>query len=142
MYELARKHKIQPERLCQCAQTLQDEFDAMASDHSMLDQLTEDEQTQREAYRAKAKPCQRDDEKAGAFTKAIDHMHALGIKEGELSIVFRAKASLVWSKLNSTSITSGLTPDHSTKSPQAGSKRALIVSRSSRPSAAALPCLI
>ena len=90
MYELARKHKIQPERLCEHAQTLQDEFDAIASDHSMLDQLTDDEQAQCEAYRAKAKTLSaRRRKKAGAFTKAIDlNMHALGIKEGALSIVF------------------------------------------------------
>ena len=90
MYDLARKHKIQPERLYEHAQTLQDEFDALASDRSMLEQLSADEEAQREAYRAKAKTLSaRRRKKAGAFTKAIDlNMHALGIKEGELSVVF------------------------------------------------------
>ena len=54
IYDLARKHKIQPERLCEHAQTLQDEFNAIASDRTVLEQLRADEQVQREAYRAKA----------------------------------------------------------------------------------------
>mgnify|MGYP003316027615 CR=1 FL=1 len=56
----------------------------------MLEQLSADEEAQREAYRAKAKTLSaRRRKKAGAFTKAIDlNMHALGIKEGELSVVF------------------------------------------------------
>ena len=90
MYDLARKHKIQPERLCEHAQTLQDEFNAIASDRSMLEQLRADEQAQREAYRAKAQTLSsRRRKKAGSFTKAIDlNMQELGIKDGELSVVF------------------------------------------------------
>ena len=90
IYDLARKHKIQPERLCEHAQTLQDEFNAIASDRTVLEQLRADEQVQREAYRAKAQTLSsRRRKKAGSFTRAIDlNMHQLGIKDGELSIVF------------------------------------------------------
>ena len=90
IYDLARKHKIQPERLGEHAQTLQDEFNAIASDRTVLEQLRADEQVQREAYRAKAQTLSSQRrKKARSFTRAIDlNMHQLGIKDGELSIVF------------------------------------------------------
>ncbi len=90
IYDLARKHKIQPERLSEHAEALQAEFDAIASDRSTLESLTETEEKQRNAYITKGKKLSSARRKsAKAFTAAIDqHIHALGIKEGSMSVEF------------------------------------------------------
>ena len=95
LYELARKHKVQPERLAEHAQRLREEFDAIASDRSSLEQLTAQEQEQQRAFAAQAeKLSSLRKKKAASFQSAVgEQMHALGIKEGELSIVFHAQQS-------------------------------------------------
>ena len=90
IYDLARKHRVQPERLAEHAQSLRKEFDAIASDRSSLEQLTAQEAEQQRAFEEQAtKLSSLRTKKAKSFGSAVDkQMHALGIKEGELSIVF------------------------------------------------------
>ncbi len=90
IYELARKHKVQPERLSEHALMLQEEFNAINSDRTALQQLEADEDGQRAAYLGHAQKLSAlRQKKAKAFSQAIDqNIHALGIKEGALSVVF------------------------------------------------------
>ena len=90
IYDLARKHRVQPERLAEHAQSMRKEFDAIASDRSSLEQLTAQEAEQQRAFEEQAtKLSSLRTKKAKSFGSAVDEqMHALGIKEGELSIVF------------------------------------------------------
>ena len=55
IYGLARKHRVQPERLAEHAQSLRKEFDAIASDRSSLAQLTAQEAAQQRAFKEQAK---------------------------------------------------------------------------------------
>lgn len=95
IYDLARKHRVQPERLAEHAQSLRKEFDAIASDRSSLEQLTAQEAEQQGAFEEQAtKLSSLRTKKAKSFESAVDEqMHALGIKEGELSIVFHPQQS-------------------------------------------------
>ena len=95
IYDLARKHRVQPERLAEHAQSLGKEFDAIASDRSSLEQLTAQEAEQQRAFEEQAtKLSSLRTKKAKSFGSAVDEqMHALGIKEGELSIVFHPQQS-------------------------------------------------
>ena len=95
IYDLARKHRVQPERLSEHAQFLREEFDAIASDRSSLEQLTAQEAEQQRAFEEQAKELSSlRTKKAKSFGSAVDEqMRALGIKEGELSIVFHPQQS-------------------------------------------------
>ena len=95
IYDLARKHRVQPERLAEHAQSMRKEFDAIASDRSSLEQLTAQEAEQQRAFEEQAtKLSSLRTKKAKSFGSAVDEqMHALGIKEGELSIVFHPQQS-------------------------------------------------
>ena len=95
IYDLARKHRVQPERLAEHAQSMRKEFDAIASDRSSLEQLTAQEAEQQCAFEEQAtKLSSLRAKKAKSFGSAVDEqMHALGIKEGELSIVFHPQQS-------------------------------------------------
>ena len=95
IYDLARKHKIQPEQLHEHATALQAEFDGIAADRAALDSLTVDAQSQREAYLAQGKKLSSARRKStDSFTAAIDqHIHALGIKDGAMSVVFHEQES-------------------------------------------------
>ena len=95
IYDLARKHRVQPERLAEHAQSMHKEFDAIASDRSSLEQLTAQEAEQQRAFEEQAtKLSSLRTKKAKSFGSAVDEqMHALGIKEGELSIVFHPQQS-------------------------------------------------
>ena len=95
IYDLARKHRVQPERLAEHAQSMRKEFDAIASDRSSLEQLTAQEAEQQRAFEEQAtKLSSLRTKKAKSFGSAVDkQMHALGIKEGELSIVFHPQQS-------------------------------------------------
>ena len=95
IYGLARKHRVQPEQLAEHAQSLRKEFDAIASDRSNLEQLTAQEAEQQRAFKEQAKELSSlRTKKAKSFGSAVDEqMRALGIKEGELSIVFHPQQS-------------------------------------------------
>ena len=93
IYDLARKHRVQPERLAEHAQSLRREIDAIASNRSSLEQLTAQEAEQQSAFEDQAKKLSSlRAKKAKSFGSAVDEqMHALGIKEGELSVVFHSQ---------------------------------------------------
>ncbi|MDP7389884.1 MAG: DNA repair protein RecN [Pseudomonadales bacterium] len=95
IYDLARKHRVQPERLAEHAQSLRKEFYAIASNRSSLEQLTAQEAEQQSAFEDQAKKLSSlRAKKAKSFGSAVDEqMHALGIKEGELSVVFHSQQS-------------------------------------------------
>ena len=95
IYDLARKHRVQPERLAEHAQSLRREIDAIASNRSSLEQLTAQEAEQQSAFEDQAKKLSSlRAKKAKSFGSAVDEqMHALGIKEGELSVVFHSQQS-------------------------------------------------
>ena len=95
IYDLSRKHRVQPERLAEHAQSLRREFDAIASNRSSLKQLTAKEAEQQSAFEDQAKKLSSlRAKKAKSFGSAVDEqMHALGIKEGELSVVFHSQQS-------------------------------------------------
>ena len=93
--EIARKHKIQPERVSSFAQELQQEFDNMASDTTLLDDLIVKEQSMGKDYLANAKKLSSARRKhSEGFCKDVNkYIQALGIKEGILSIVFHDQQS-------------------------------------------------
>ncbi|MEC8076211.1 MAG: DNA repair protein RecN [Pseudomonadota bacterium] len=93
IYDLARKHRVQPERLAEHAQSLRREIDAIASNRSSLERLTAQEAEQQSAFEDQAKKLSSlRAKKAKSFGSAVDEqMHALGIKEGELSVVFHSQ---------------------------------------------------
>ena len=93
--EVARKHKIQPEHVSNFAQELQQEFDSMASDTTMLDELSAKEGALGEEYFANAKKLSTARRKqSGGFCKDVNgYIQALGIKDGALSIVFHDQQS-------------------------------------------------
>jgi DNA repair protein RecN (Recombination protein N) len=93
--EIARKHKIQPERVSSFAQELQQEFDDMASDTTLLDDLIVKEQSMGKDYLANAKKLSSARRKhSEGFCKDVNkYIQALGIKEGILSIVFHDQQS-------------------------------------------------
>lgn len=93
--EIARKHKIQPERVSSFAQELQQEFDNMASDTTLLDDLIVKEQSMGKDYFANAKKLSSARRKhSEGFCKDVNkYIQALGIKEGILSIVFHDQQS-------------------------------------------------
>ncbi len=95
IYDLARKHRVQPERLAEHAQSLRREIDAIASNRSSLEQLTAQEAEQQSAFEDQAKKLSSlRAKKAKSFGSAVDEqMRALGIKEGELSVVFHSQQS-------------------------------------------------
>ncbi len=95
IYDLARKHRVQPERLAEHAQSLRREIDAIASNRSSLERLTAQEAEQQSAFEDQAKKLSSlRAKKAKSFGSAVDEqMHALGIKEGELSVVFHSQQS-------------------------------------------------
>ena len=95
IYDLARKHRVQPERLAEHARSLRREIDAIASNRSSLEQLTAQEAEQQSAFEDQAKKLSSlRAKKAKSFGSAVDEqMHALGIKEGELSVVFHSQQS-------------------------------------------------
>ena len=93
--EVARKHKIQPERVSNFAQELQQEFDNMASDTTMLDKLSVKEGALGEEYFANAKKLSTARRKqSGGFCRDVNrYIQALGIKDGALSVVFHDQQS-------------------------------------------------
>jgi DNA repair protein RecN (Recombination protein N) len=93
--EVARKHKIQPERVSSFAEELQQEFDNMASDTTLLDRLTTKESALEAEFLTCAKKLSTARRKqSGGFCKDVNkYIQALGIKDGALSIVFHDQQS-------------------------------------------------
>ena len=93
--EVARKHKIQPEGVSGFAQELQQEFENMASDTTLLDELTVKESALKAEFLTSAKKLSTARRKHSAgFCKDVNkYIQALGIKDGALSVIFHDQQS-------------------------------------------------
>ena len=90
IYELARKHRVQPEQLVEHATTLEAELAAMTSDSSDLDELMAAQEKQHQGFVREAQKLSKARHKhSKPFCQAVEkYMHALGIGQGALSLVF------------------------------------------------------
>ena len=90
IYELARKHRVQPEQLVEHAKTLEAELAAMTSDSSDLDELMAAQEKQHQGFVREAQKLSKARHKhSKPFCQAVEkYMHALGIGQGALSLVF------------------------------------------------------
>ena len=95
IYDLARKHRVQPEQLIEHAEALANELDNMSSDSDELDELMAKRQQQQEAYLQEAEKLSKARHKhSKPFCSAVDeYIHALGISQGQLSLVFHEQQS-------------------------------------------------
>jgi DNA repair protein RecN (Recombination protein N) len=90
IYELARKHRVQPEQLVEHATALEAELAAMTSDSSDLDELMAAQEKQHQGFVREAQKLSKARHKhSKPFCQAVEkYMHALGIGQGALSLVF------------------------------------------------------
>ena len=90
IYELARKHRVQPEQLVKHATTLKAELAAMTTDSSDLDELMAAQEKQHQGFVREAQKLSKARHKhSKPFCQAVEkYMHALGIGQGALSLVF------------------------------------------------------
>ncbi|MGB0997891.1 MAG: DNA repair protein RecN, partial [Pseudomonadales bacterium] len=90
IYELARKHRVQPEQLVEHATTLKAELAAMTTDSSDLDELMAAQEKQHQGFVREAQKLSKARHKhSKPFCQAVEkYMHALGIGQGALSLVF------------------------------------------------------
>ena len=90
IYELARKHRVQPEQLVEHATTLEAELTAMTTDSSDLDELMAAQEKQHQGFVREAQKLSKARHKhSKPFCQAVEkYMHALGIGQGALSLVF------------------------------------------------------
>lgn len=95
IYDLARKHRVQPEQLVEHAQSLATELDNMSSASSDLAELIAVQQQQHETYLGEAQKLSKARRKhAKPFCSAVDeYIRALGIADGELSLIFHEQQS-------------------------------------------------
>lgn len=95
IYDLARKHRVQPEQLVEHAQSLANELDNMSSASSDLAELIAVQQQQHETYLGEAQKLSKARRKhAKPFCSAVDeYIRALGIADGELSMTFHEQQS-------------------------------------------------
>ena len=95
IYDLARKHRVQPEQLVEHAQSLANELDNMGSASSDLAELLAVQQQQHEAYLGEAQKLSKARRKhAKPFCSAVDeYIRALGIADGELSVIIHEQKS-------------------------------------------------
>lgn len=90
IYELARKHRVQPEQLIEHATTLEAELAAMTTDSSDLDELLAVQEKQHQEFLREAQKLSKARHKhSKRFCQAVEkYMLALGIGHGALSLVF------------------------------------------------------
>jgi DNA repair protein RecN (Recombination protein N) len=90
IHDLARKHRVAPERLAEHTLTLAAELDAQSSDRSVLDRLLESAAAHQAGYRTQAGKLSRQRRAAAKeFAKAVSRgINVLGIKGGALSLEF------------------------------------------------------
>lgn len=95
IYDLARKHRVQPEQLVEHAESLANELGNMSSDSDDLAELLTVQQQQQEDYLQEAQKLSKARRKhSQPFCSAVDaYIHALGIGQGELSLVFHDQQS-------------------------------------------------
>lgn len=90
IHELARKHRVAPERLEAHTTALREELDAISTDRGALEEHRAAAAEQQKAYREQAKKLSRQRRKAaGDFAAAVSRcMETLGIKGGALTVAF------------------------------------------------------
>ena len=92
IYDLARKHRVQPEQLVEHAQSLEAELDNMTSDTNDLDELLAVQEQQHQGFVREAQKLSKARAASTCQTvlfQAVDkYIQALGIPQGALSLVF------------------------------------------------------
>lgn len=95
LHDLARKHKVSPERLPQHIDALRTELEALGGDRLSLEALEAEARHQEQTYRSAAKKITQARQRAAeAFCQAVsDHMQTLGIRGGALALEFLPRES-------------------------------------------------
>lgn len=90
IFDLARKHRVQPEQLVEHAEILAAELADMTTDSSELDELLAAQEQEHQAFIREAQKLSKARRKhSKPFCQAVEqYMHALGIAQGALSLVF------------------------------------------------------
>ncbi|TVQ68661.1 MAG: DNA repair protein RecN [Oceanospirillales bacterium] len=87
IYDVARKHRVQPDQLMELRDTLQQEMDSLHQSDEALDQLHKDVSDAKEEYLALAKKLSQSRQShATKLAKAVDiQLHSLGMTEARFS---------------------------------------------------------
>jgi DNA repair protein RecN (Recombination protein N) len=95
IFDLARKHRVQPEQLVEHAEILAAELAGMTTDSSELDELLAAQEQEHQAFIREAQKLSKARRKhSKPFCQAVEqYMHALGITQGALSLVFHDQQS-------------------------------------------------
>ncbi len=95
LHDLARKHRVPPERLPEYIEALRAELTELSSDRSSLEALATEALQQEQAYRSLAGKLTRSRRKAAeAFCRSVGaHMQTLGISGGALALEFLPRES-------------------------------------------------
>ena len=95
IFDLARKHRVQPEQLVEHAEILAAELAGMTTDSSELDELLAAQEQEHQAFIREAQKLSKARRKhSKPFCQAVEqYMHALGIAQGALSLVFHDQQS-------------------------------------------------
>lgn len=90
IHDLARKHRVAPERLAEHAQSLAAELESLSTDRSSLEGKTAAADAHRSAFRQRAEKLSRQRRTAAKqFAQAVSRsINVLGIKGGSLSLEF------------------------------------------------------
>ena len=90
IFDLARKHRVKPEQLVEHAEILAAELADMTTDSSELDELLAAQEQEHQAFIREAQKLSKARRKhSKPFCQAVEqYMHALGIAQGALSLVF------------------------------------------------------
>jgi len=90
LHELARKHRVPPERLVQHRDALTEELASLDTDRGALDEWQARARSEAEAYRgAAARVSRQRREAADGFARSVSQcLETLGIRGGELRLVF------------------------------------------------------
>ena len=95
LHDLARKHRVQPERLPDHIESLRAERATLSGNRTSLADLEAEAKRQEQAYRALAKKISKARRQAAeAFCAAVgEHMQTLGIRGGALALEFLPRES-------------------------------------------------
>jgi len=95
LHDLARKHRVPPERLPEHRESLRAELTAIGTDRSSVEALAAEAKRQEQAYRSLAKKISKARRAAAeGFCGAVSaHMETLGIRGGALALEFLPRES-------------------------------------------------
>jgi DNA repair protein RecN (Recombination protein N) len=95
LHDLARKHRVDPERLPELIDRFTEELDAIGTDRSLTEDLAAEAARQEALYRQHAAELSRQRQAAAdGFCHAVSgYMDALGIKQGALAVKFLPRES-------------------------------------------------